>query len=711
MKYKISVVLCWLFAVSSFAGLQSPSIIPLPVQMQVNPGTFTLCPATVSTGVPAHATTQILVDSNSLATGQYLAALLFRSTGYQFQIATNNGTSAVKNAILLTTVNANESLGAEGYELTVAPDSVVARAPAEAGVFYAVQSLLQLLPPQVLSLTPATNIQWVAPCVYIYDYPRFAWRGWMMDESRHFFGKKEVKKFMDAMALQKMNTFHWHLVDDEGWRIEIKSYPLLTSVAGWRNGWTNTQNNGVDFGQNPRVSTATNALGQYGGFYTQDEIKEIVAYAQQRHITIVPEIEMPAHCTSGLYAYPQFGCGHPQSSYIMDVNSQQNINYGVCLFSLGTNAASTNAGIPFLENVLTEVANLFPGSYIHCGGDEVIATGDTEWTTFATDSNQMKSLGFTGPSTHTNIVNYQHWFSTNICAYLKSKGKTMVGWTEFEAGGIVSNAVLQEWQTGSSSYVVQAATNGQKVVMSPNIYTYLNYYMSTNGKTSGTEYPTAEPYFNSVAYLPLSKVYGFEPVPTNLPAQFSSNIIGAECAQWAEYIPSTKNEEFKAFPRVCAMAELSWTPAAQKNFIDFTQRLVTHEQRLSAMGMNFDNTNAITIGTWGPTVATNTSPPTTVTYDISAYVTNSGEIDLDFHYTGGGKAINIYSVSLYENGNRVDADNTGYVGYSGLSSSNLPFFVLFLKTYHPGSTYTVQANIAGYGGTTSSGTVYLVNWN
>ncbi|HWF19291.1 MAG TPA: beta-N-acetylhexosaminidase [Verrucomicrobiae bacterium] len=708
MKYKICGFVCWLYAVTSFAGLPSPSIIPLPEQMQVNAGTFTLCPTTSALGVPAHATTQILVDSNSLATGEYLASLLFRSTGYEFQIATNNGSNAVKGAILLTTVGANTSLGAEGYELTVAPDSVVSRAPAEAGVFYGVQSLLQLLPPQILSVRPVTGVAWVAPCVYIKDQPRFSWRGYMMDESRHFFGKQEVKKFMDAMALQKMNTIHWHLVDDEGWRIQILAYPLLTQTSGWRNGWTNSQNNGVDFGQNPRASTATNGIGQYGGFYTQDEIREIVAYAQQRHITIVPEIEMPAHCTSGLYAYPRYGCGNPQSAYIMDVNSTENINYHVSLFSLGTNTASTNAGVPFLENILTEVAGLFPGPYIHCGGDEVIATGDTQWTNFPTDSNQLAALGITGTA-HNEIIAYQHWFSTNIAAFLKSKGKTMMGWSEFEAGGTVNNAVLEDWETGSSSYAVATAEAGQPVVMAPNAYTYLNYYMSSNNLGSG-EYPPFEPYFNSHTYLTLSNVYGFEPVPTNLPAQYTSNILGAECAEWAEYIPSTLNEEFKAFPRLCALAEVEWTQPMQKNYTNFTQRLVAHEQRLTAMGMNYDATNGIVIGTWGPSVPTNTSPPTSAMYDITPYVQSAGDINLDFHYTSGSKAINVYSASLLVNGAQVDVD-TNYIGYSGLSAANLPYFILHLKTFQPGATYSIQTYYAGYGGTNSNGKVYMVNWN
>lgn len=668
--------------------------------MQVRPGAFTLCAPAPAPGVAAHATTRILVDSNSAPTAQYLGALLFRSTGYQFPIDTNSGVSAVKGAILLTTVNAMTSLGAEGYELTVAPDSIVIRAPNEAGVFYGVQSLLQLLPPQILSLTPASGVAWTAPCVYIQDQPRFPWRGYMMDESRHFFGKQEVKKFMDAMALQKMNIFHWHLVDDEGWRIQILAYPQLTQIGAWRKGLSTAQNNGIDFGQNPRVSNATNSSGQYGGFYTQGDIREIVAYGQERHITIVPEIEMPCHSTAALASYPQFGCGNPARDYIVDVGNGLNINYQFDLFSLNTNTT-----IPFLQEVLTEVMGLFPGPYIHCGGDEVISSGDQQWTTYSVDAGQIASLGITG-SANQEIVAYQNWFSTNMANFLQTNDRTMIGWTEIEAAGPITNAILMDWENGTSGAAVPTAMAGGKVVMSPDAYCYLNYYMSTNNDIG--EYPEQQPYFSLNGYTSLSKLYSFEPVPSNLPSAYSGNIIGAECSEFAEDIPSTRNEEFKAFPRLCAMAELTWTAAAQKNFTNFTTRLVTHEERLTAMGMNYDNTNAIPIGTWGPTVP---ATPTNITYNITSYVTNSGDINLDFHYTGGADALNINSVTLFANGVQVDADNTGYVGYAGLSAANLPYFVLHLKNYQPGATYTIQANIYGYNGTSTSGTVFIVNWN
>ena len=396
--------------------------------------------------------------------------MLFRATGCQFQVATNSGAVAVKGAILVTTSSAIAGLGAEGYELTMAPDSVVIRAPGQGGTFYGVQSFLQLLPPQVLSQRPVSGVQWTAPCVYIQDQPRFAWRGMMLDVVRHFFTKQEVKQVLDAMALHKLNTFHWHLVDDQGWRIQILKYPLLTQVGAWRSG--------TDYGMNPRASTAWGFDGRYGGYYTQDDIREIVAYAQQRHISIVPEIEMPGHSTAGVAAYPQYSCS-TNYAYSMD-----SINYHYDVYSPGT--AGT---FQFLEDILTEVIGLFPGQYIHTGGDEV---STSIWTTNVADKAQMQALGI-NPAGSTAVQQYQSWFSTQIANFLQSKGRTMIGWTEIEYGGILTNAVVMDWITGSSSKAAATAQASQYVVMSPETSCYINYYEMTN--------LAVEPYFNSQSFV------------------------------------------------------------------------------------------------------------------------------------------------------------------------------------------------------------------
>ena len=419
MKHRIVCILLLLWAGGLFAA--PPALVPLPQLMQTNAGTFTVCPAQVIPGAPAPAPTRILVDGAARETGQYLATILLKSTGYRFQIATNAGASAVPQAILLTTNNSQASLGAEGYELTVATNSVVIRAPASTGLFYGVQTLLQLLPAEVYAPRPATGVPWTVPCVYIQDWPRFPWRGFMLDSVRHFFTKDEVKVLLDAMALHKLNIFHWHLDDDSGWRLEIQKWPLLTQVSAWRTD--------MMWDLNPRSSLCWDGTN-YGGFYTQAEAREIVEYAAQRHITVVPEIEMPGHSTAALKAYPQFGCGCPTCATNLSSLDITNSN------ASGVFCAARPETMSFLQDILTEVMDVFPGPYIHIGGDEV---NSSNWSKHSLDQALINSLGLS------SMQQYQGYFTQQIANWIKSQGRTMIGWSEIMNGGNVTNAALMDW--------------------------------------------------------------------------------------------------------------------------------------------------------------------------------------------------------------------------------------------------------------------------
>lgn len=671
----------------------TPSIIPLPVTLQNLPGTFVLCPMQQTPPAPAHALMPILVDGSSAQTGQYLAASLFKSTGYQFQVVTSTATNSVKGAILITTSNALPTLGAEGYELTVAPDSVVIRAPAQGGAFYGVQSLLQLLPPQIYSPTIVTNVAWVAPCVYIQDYPAYSWRGVMLDVARHFFNKDEVKQVLDAMAMHKLNTFHWHLTDDQGWRLEITNYPNLTATAAWRNG--------IDYGLPPRSTTATNGAGQYGGYYTQADARDIVAYAAARHITVVPEIEMPCHSDAVLDAYGQFSCGD-SGSYTMDYYGIQSL-YGIDLLSPGTPAT-----MAFLQDVLSETMSIFPSKYIHCGGDEVVASGDTQWNSYNADVTNMQAQGIT-PGGSSSIIAYQHWFSTVIANYVQSQGRVMMGWTEIEAGGVLTNAAVMDWETsGTGATVAQA---GMPVVMSPDSTCYVNYVEGTGSGNLPVEPPFVVG--GTPSYLSLSKVYAFNPIPTGLASQYTTNILGAQCNLWGEYVPSFRNAMFKMFPRETAMSEVTWTPLASQNFTSFTNRLTVEEQRFAQMGLNYDHETIPNIGSWSSVP----SSGQTLTFDITTNVTSAGEVDISFWYLSG-TALNISSVSLLVNGVQVDVDtHAGTAEATATYQATEPFipiftlYVLHLPQLTPGATYTIQATVAGKSGTSGTGTVYMPNWN
>ncbi len=512
------------------------ALIPLPQKMQPHDGIFKLAPDT-----------PVFADSAALETGNYLAAQLHRATGYSLKVQTSASlTVATRGSIQFITQAAETNLGPEGYTLTVTPDSVVISAPSPAGLFYGVQTLMQLLPPEIFSTNVITNRDWQVPCVAITDWPRFKWRGLMLDVCRHFYNKQEVETLLDAMALHKINTFHWHLTDDQGWRIEIKKYPDLTRIGAWRAA--------VGFGLASNSTTAYGPDGRYGGFYTQDDIREMVAYAAERHITIVPEIEMPGHATAALCAYPQFSCtGGP---FTMPLRG------GV--FD-GIYSPAKPETFQFLQDVLTEVFQLFPGKYIHVGGDEV--PKDT-WKNDPACQALMKQEGLKDEN------QLQSWFIRRMEKFVNAQGHTLIGWSEILQGGLSPNAVVMDWIGGGR----EAATAGHDVVMTPMRNCYFDHYQSTNHDTE----PRA-----IGGYLPLSQVYALEPVPAGLPSEFQSHILGAQGNVWTEYIPNLQHVEYMIFPRLSALAEVTWSARAARNFTDFQHRLQTDDRRLDAMGVNY----------------------------------------------------------------------------------------------------------------------------
>jgi hexosaminidase len=705
MRTRIVGFVLGLSALSVFAA--TPQLVPRPQQMTLSSGTFTLCPSQPILGAPAQAVTKILVDGASLENGQYLASLLLKSTGYRFQIATNSGALAVKRAILLTTVNALTNLGNEGYELTVAPDSVVIRATNSSGVFYGIQSLLQCLPPEIFGPRPVKGVAWTIPCLDIVDAPRFAWRGWMLDSVRHFFNKDEVKQLLDAMALNKLNTFHWHLDDDSGWRIQILQYPLLTDLGAWR-----TE---IMFGLNNRSSTAFDDNQRYGGYYTQNDIREIVAYATQRHITVVPEIEMPGHSTAALSAYPEYSCNGTNNDCPTCFNVPHSLNN--TSYSGGVFCAARPESFTFLTNVLKEVMGLFPGPYIHIGGDEV-SFGN--WNKHALDQALTNSLGLTNSPGISAMQKYQSYFTQKIANFVKSQGKTMIGWSEIMNGGTVTNAALMDWIDGSGSRAIQAATNGEKVVLTSSAELYLNKWQTGSSAGNGSGVIWSNEPMGQSGYVPLSTVYNFEPVPAALITtnnDFTNNIIGVQGNSWAEYIPSLRNMEFKTFPRLCAVAETDWTPKNLKSLSSFTSRLVVHGQRLAQMGINYNHeTTPPAAGSWTPAqISTNFTPLvwdiTTNVVFISTNLPSSGEIDVSFCWKSGTNGLNISWAALEENGIELDRDTHDGTTFTGTGQTIKPAYVLRLRSLRPGATYTLRASVAGRGGISSTGIVYLPNWD
>ncbi|HXC99474.1 MAG TPA: beta-N-acetylhexosaminidase [Verrucomicrobiae bacterium] len=539
MKSKITgLILLSLAAAANAASSNTLAIIPLPQQIEMRDGAFQLA-----------AGTRIYTDHASRVTGHFLTERLRPSTGLPLKTGTKYfGGAAIPGGIFLTTRNADAKLGTEGYELTVTPDSVVIRAPTQAGLFYGVQTLFELLPPEVFSTNTATNVAWQIPCVHIVDWPRFKWRGFLLDVSRHYFNKSEVETFLDGMAMHKLNVFHWHLTDDHGWRIEIKKYPKLTEIGAWRAGG--------GFGFDPKTTSAYGPDGRYGGFYTQDDIREVIKYAAARHITIVPEIEMPGHATAALAAYPQYSCTGGPFEPLMTAG----------IFN-GIYDPAKEETFQFLSNVLAEVAGLFPGQYLHIGGDEV---PKETWKNSADCQALMKREGLK------NEEELQSWFTRRIEKIVSADGHSMIGWSEILQGGLAKNAAVMDWIGGAK----EAASAGHDVVMTPTAFCYFDFYQSTNH----ADEPKAAAWGGP---LTLGKMYAFDPMPTNVPPELQSHILGAQGNLWTEQIPNFKHAQYMTFPRACALAEDVWSAKDAKNWDDFMRRLQIQAQRFDRLGINY----------------------------------------------------------------------------------------------------------------------------
>jgi hexosaminidase len=495
-------------------------VIHLPSRVEVRSGEFRLIGETV-----------IQTDLPNRRNADYLQTLLAASTGFPFQIRTSD--QAGKNSIFLHLDPGLTSLGREGYSLAVSPETATVTASETTGVFYGLQSLRQLLPVEIENRHPVSGVDWRVSCVEITDQPRFTWRGFMLDEGRHFQGRETVLEMLDLMALQKMNVFHWHLTDDQGWRIEIRKYPRLTEVGsqrpGTRKGYTAGKHDGLP----------------HGGFYTQAEVREIVAYAADRYITVVPEVEMPGHSLAALAAYPDLSCtGGP-----LEVAT----HFGIFpdIFCAGKEATFT-----FLQDVLDELLELFPSQYIHIGGDE---TPKKRWKNCPDCQRRLREAGL--KDAHA----LQVYFTNRIAAYLDSHGRHAIGWNEILQDGLVESAVVQFWARGRKQLIRAIRTDHRRAIMSSIFSTYLDY-----------------PY----SLVPLRRTYRYEPVPPGIDQKAAVSILGVESPLWTERVPNQTRLDYQTYPRLTALAETGWTPRERKNLPDFCRRLERFRARLELLGVH-----------------------------------------------------------------------------------------------------------------------------
>ncbi|GAB3967171.1 family 20 glycosylhydrolase [Spirosoma terrae] len=516
--YKLIALL--LLAFTATAQSPIPALIPAPQTLEPRSGAFVITPQTrLAILTPSPDVRKMVIDN---------------LPGIQVSDAPK-----VAKAITVRVANI-DGVGPEGYDLLVTPTGITLTAPQPAGVFYGLQTMRQLLP-----VTKSFRDQSI-PALHIRDQPRFGWRGLMLDVSRHFFDKAFVKKFIDQMAQYKFNVFHWHLTDDQGWRVQINSLPKLTEVGAWRvprtGRWWDIEN--------PQPSE----VPSYGGFYTQDDIREVVRYAQERNITIVPEIDMPGHIMSAIAAYPNLTCGKKQ--VVVPPNGK--------FYKLEDNTLNpcNDSTYLFIDKVFTEIAQLFPGPYIHVGGDEAYKGfwDKCEECKATMAANNLK-----------NVEELQSYFIKRVEKIVQSKGKKLIGWDEILEGGLAPDATVMSWRGMKGG--IEAAKQNHPVIMTPYQFCYLDLYQ---GESS------AEP--ASYGICRLSTSYSFEPVPDSVDAKL---ILGGQGNLWAENVPNTRHAEYMVWPRAFALSEVLWSPKGQRNWTNFVDRMEVHFKRFDAQDVNY----------------------------------------------------------------------------------------------------------------------------
>ena len=545
MKKNLFLAFFSLLACQVFSQSNTVSIIPQPVSVKLSNGVFTL---------PKNVIIEAGSQPQLQQTIAFLKQRLSAATGSTVTV-TNPATSPTISLILNRTTDA--AIGEEGYRLSVTPKKITISANEPAGIFYGVQSLIQLFPPAIESATPGANTKWEAPTVEIMDYPRFGWRGLMFDVSRHFFTKEEVKQFIDQMVRYKFNVLHWHLADDEGWRIQIKAFPKLTEVGAW-----NVKKVGY-FGT--FAAPAADEPRNYGGFYTQDDIKEVVQYAKDRFVNVLPEIDVPGHSLAAVVSYPELSCTPEASTY--KVRSGEEImdwSKGAPPIALidNTLCPANEKVYDFLDKVLSEVAPLFPFEYIHMGGDEC---PKNYWEKTPAIKQLMQKEGLK------TMEEVQSYFTKRLEKIVESKGKKFIGWDEILEGGLAPSAAVMSWRGMKGG--IEAAKMGHEVVMSPTDFAYIDY-MQGDAIIEPRVYAT----------LRLSKAYQFEPVPDGVDPKY---IKGGQANLWTEQIYNMRHQQYMTWPRGWAIAESVWSPKEKKNWDNFFSRVENHFKRYDVAEINY----------------------------------------------------------------------------------------------------------------------------
>lgn len=535
-------LLLLLLASCSSAKVEELGIIPRPLDIKMGKGSF-------------HFVSQTIIKVNSddpvaRNVAREFSERMAAITGYDLPVGMDDGRTGTSNIIFRIDYSLMEELGMEGYLLNIDRHRIEILAAWPDGLFYGTQTIYQMLPPETFSENPdPEGRRYKLPCLSIKDKPAFSWRGMHLDVSRHFFPKEFIKRYIDLIAMHKMNVFHWHLTDDNGWRLQTDKYPLLTDVSAWRVDREDSQ--WMDREPQKEGEEAT-----YGGYYTKEDVREIILYARDRFVKVIPEIEMPGHSSEVFAAYPEYSCTGERLT-VVPGSYWPNVDI-LC--------AGKEETFRFIEDILSEVAELFPSEYIHIGGDEA---DKTRWKACRHCQQRISEEGLQDEN------ELQSYFIKRVEKMLTSNGKHLIGWDEILEGGLAPEATVMSWRGFNGG--MEAARQGHDVVMSPTSYCYFDYYQ-------------ADPEFEPEAiggYLTLKKVYSFRPVPAGLMPAERKHILGGQGNVWTEYIPTPKHAEYMALPRMTAMAEVLWTREDLLDWNDFRDRLKLQLGRFDALGVNY----------------------------------------------------------------------------------------------------------------------------
>lgn len=509
------------------------ALVPQPYRVERGRGEFVLGPGT-----------RLVAGQGTEQAAKMVQEALSPATGLPLPLAFDGGEAASGGTIALELKPQLGELGEEGYHLTVDELGIKMAAAAPAGLFYATQTLRQLLSPEIYRSAPVEGIRWAVPAVEIEDRPRFAWRGAMLDVGRHFLPKNFLLRFVDLLAMHKYNVLHLHLTEDQGWRFPSRQYPRLTEVGSWRKETLRGHRGSLGGDGTP-----------HGGFYTADDLRELVAYASRRFVTVVPEVDLPGHTRAAIAAYPSLG----NTDEALEVKTGWGIETHVLNMEEQT--------LEFCRDILSELMEIFPGPFVHIGGDECPRT---EWEQSKVARDRASELGLAE-----GVEGLQAWFTAQLAGFLTEHGRRLIGWDEIIEGGLAPGAAVMSWRNEEGGTV--AARAGHDVVMTPEQWCYFNYYESDDPR---------EPLAHWSGCTDLERAYAYEPLPAALSPEASAHVLGTQFAMWTEYAPDQATVEYLTFPRACAHAEVSWSKS-HEDWHDFQRRVACHLGRLAALGVNF----------------------------------------------------------------------------------------------------------------------------